>query len=129
MRVLEFMFYKVYHFYNSRWPGKDADVYAMCFVAVWLYFLVIFLALILCNVAAISFVLSGAKRWWILVPGVFFQAAGWMIWLHHDQYKRIAANKDLRMLGRSRRGKWLISFLLLLPCLFLVIALLTKRTP
>jgi hypothetical protein len=127
MRVLEFMFYKVYHFYNRRWPGKDAEIYAMCFVAIWLYFITLFFALILFNLTGVD-LLNSSQRWWIILPGLVFLVAGWTVWLNHDQYKRITTNKRFSLLERTQKGKLYMTLLVLLPCLFLVIALITKRT-
>ncbi len=104
MRVLEFMFYKVYHFYNRRWPRKDAEIYAMCFVAIWLYFITLFFALILFNLTGVD-LLNSSQRWWIILPGLIFLAGGWTLWLNHDQYKRITTNKSIQSVGADAKGK------------------------
>lgn len=127
MVVLEFMFYKVYHFYNKRWPGKDAEIYATCFVAIWFYFLFLFLLMMLSNLTRIH-PLTDKDRWLIIIPGIFFLAGGWGLWLNSNQYKRIVNNKKLNELGSTTKGKLYITILLLLPCLILIIALITKPT-
>lgn len=123
------MFYKIYHFYEQRWPGKDPEIYAMCFVAIWLYFLCLFAVLMACNLAGTQLVAGSGERWLLLLPGLVFLVAGYAIWLNRDQYKRIINNKIFSELSGTAKGKRTITFLLLLPGLLLIIALLSKRTP
>lgn len=127
-KLLQFIFYKVYWFYEQRWPDKNPDVYATSYLTLWLFWNTIFSVFLFYSVFNLEiFELQDKEKFILMVPGILIAAIAWKKLIGNDGYKEWIKPELFK--DTIYGGQWndsLFWALFILPFILLILAVTLK---
>ena len=115
MKIFEFIFYKVYNFYNKRWPKNDPDIYAGLVITALIMSYILFSFYNILELFNIKFEKINLLYLPILV---FSGTLNYFFLIQDDKYLKYI-NKDLykHEFYKSWKCKLIVTIIFLIPIL------------
>lgn len=127
-KLLQFIFYKVYWFYEQRWPEEDGEDFAFPYLILWICWNLIFSIFLLYSIFGLKiFVLEGSEKFVLIIPGVIIFIIGWRKLMSNGGYKEWI--KPELFEDTAYAGQWnnlLFWALFALPFILLILAVALK---
>ena len=128
-KLLQFIFFKVYCFYEQRWPNRDPDVYAFMYLVLWICWNILFLGFIIYNLLHIDsyFWEENEKlKFLLFIPGLIIFFTFWKKIMTNDTYKKwIKPELFEEPIYNGRSGTLLFWGLFFVPIILAIIMGLT----
>ena len=89
-KLLQFVFHKVYWFYEEKTSAWDPDVYTLSFLCLWIILILstsFFLFLILFDLRFVIAWFEGKNKYLLTIPGIIVFIIAWWVLMSNDGYK------------------------------------------